>query len=251
MKILIIEDEKPAAEKLQKALAKANPSIQFVAILNSVSASIEWFQKNVQPDLVMMDIELTDGISFKIFDTIQLSCPVIFTTAFDEYWQEAFENNGIDYLLKPIKQDKLELALKKYQSLQNHFAANLQQLLQWQQQAPVSSYKKRWLVKRGIDYVAIKTEDIAYCYATHKLVCMVDNQNQKFILDKSLADLEKELDPMQFFRINRKYLANINAVKKIKSVGKGKLEVELSPAVEEEILISSENVAVFKEWMDR
>jgi DNA-binding LytR/AlgR family response regulator len=195
MKILIIEDEKPAAEKLQKALAKADPGIHLTGVLNSVSASVDWLKNNAQPDLVMMDIELTDGLSFKIFDSVQLSCPIIFTTAFDEYWQEAFEHNGIDYLLKPVKQDKLEFALKKYHSLQKHFAANLQQLLQWQQQSPVNNYKKRFLVKRGIDYVAVKTDDIAYCYATHKLVCMVDVQNQKFILDKSLADLEKELDP--------------------------------------------------------
>ena len=249
MKVLIIEDEKPAAEKLQKALAKANPDIQLVAVLDSVAASVEWLKKNPQPDLIMMDIELTDGFSFKIFEQIQLSCPVIFTTAFDEYWQEAFEHNGIDYLLKPIRQDKLEFALNKYNSLQNHFAHNLQKLLQWQPAA--GNYKKRFLIKRGIDYIAVKTEDIAYCYATHKLVCMVDNQNQKFILDRSLADIEKELDPSLFFRINRKYLAGINAVKKIRSCGKGKLLVELSPPVEEEIVISNETVAGFKEWMDR
>jgi DNA-binding LytR/AlgR family response regulator len=251
MKILIIEDEKPAAEKLQKALAKADGNIQFAGIINSVSASIDYFKTHPQPDLVMMDIELTDGLSFKIFDSIQLNCPVIFTTAFDEYWQEAFEHNGIDYLLKPIKQDKLEFALNKYHSLQKHFAANLRQLLHWQQQSPASNYKKRFLVKRGIDYVAVKTDDIAFCYATHKLVCMVDAQNQKFILDKSLADLEKELDPAQFFRINRKYLVSINAVKKIQSIGKGKLWVELLPAVDEEIVISNENVAGFKAWVDR
>jgi len=251
MKILIIEDEKPAAEKLQKALTKANPDVQLVAILNSVTTSVEWLKKNSQPDLIMMDIELTDGLSFKIFEEVQPGCPVIFTTAFDEYWQEAFEHNGIDYLLKPIKQEKLEFALHKYHSLQKHFAANLQQLLQWQQHSASGNYKKRFLVKRGIDYIAVKTEDIAYCYATHKLVCMVDIHNQKFILDRSLADLEKELDPSQFFRLNRKYLAGINAVKKIRSFGKGKLLVELSPAVEEEIVISNETVAGFKEWMDR
>jgi two-component system LytT family response regulator len=251
MTILIIEDEKPAAEKLQKALLKATPAISIAAILNSVTASIDWLKDHQQPDLIMMDIELTDGLSFTIFDAIQLTCPVIFTTAFDEYWQEAFEHNGIDYLLKPIKQDKLETALKKYHSLQKHFAANLQQLLHWQQQPQTNTYKKRFLVKRGIDYVAVKTEEIAYCYATHKLVCLVDNQNRKFILDKSLADLEKEIDPAQFFRINRKYLVNSNAVKKIQSIGKGKLWVELSPEIEEEIVISSENVSAFKEWMDR
>ena len=150
--------------------------------------------------------------------------------------------------LSPLKQDKLEAALKKYEKLKQHFSINLNQLLQYNQQ-PENKYKKRYLVKRGSDLIAIKTEDIAYCYATHKLVCMVDNKNQKFILDKSLSDMEKELAPSQFFRINRKYIANINALKKMKLYGKGKLLVELIPAVEEEVIISNETVAAFKEWI--
>ena len=133
--------------------------------------------------------------------------------------------------------------------MKQHFAANLQQLLQWQQNENTTTYKKRFLVKRGVDYVAIKAEDIAYCYATHKLVCMVSNENQKFILDKSLADMEKELNPAQFHRVNRKYLVNINAVKRIRSFAKGKLLIEIQPVVEEEIIVSTENIATFKEWM--
>ena len=133
--------------------------------------------------------------------------------------------------------------------MKQHFAANLQQLLQWQQNENTTTYKKRFLVKRGVDYVAIKAEDIAYCYATHKLVCMVSNENQKFILDKSLADMEKELNPAQFHRVNRKYLVNINAVKRIRSFAKGKLLIDIQPAVEEEIIVSTENTTSFKEWM--
>jgi DNA-binding LytR/AlgR family response regulator len=250
MNIIIIEDEKPSAEKLQKALQKAGASIQVLATLGSVAASVAWLQQHPQPDLILMDIELTDGTSFSIFNNVSITCPVIFITAYDEYWQEAFEHNSIDYLLKPVKQEKLQAALHKYNVLKQHFSSNFQQLLQWQQQ-PAEKYKKRFLVKRGLEYIAVKTTDIAYCYATHKLVCMVDMQNQKYILDKSLADLEKELDPNNFFRINRKYLANINAVHKMKAYGKGKLQVELLPAVEEELIISNENVNAFKEWMDR
>ena len=138
-----------------------------------------------------------------------VNCPVIFTTAYDEYWQEAFEHNSIDYLLKPIKQEKLEAALKKYEQLKKYFTNNFQQLMHWQQQTKQIAYKKRFLVKKGNDYITIKTEEIAYFYATHKLVCMVEKEGQKFILDKSLADLEKELEPSLFYRINRKYLVNI------------------------------------------
>src|SRR6185436_9640935 len=174
MKTIIIEDEKPAAEKLQKALLKADPAMDVVAVTNSVRSSVEWLQQNPQPDLLFMDIELGDGLSFKIFDEVNITSPVIFCTAYDEYWQEAFEHNSIDYLLKPIRQDKLENALNKYDKLKQHFATNFQQLQQWQQQPAGNGYKKRFLVKRGIDYISIKTDDIAYFYAAHKLVCMVD-----------------------------------------------------------------------------
>jgi two-component system, LytTR family, response regulator len=249
MKVIIIEDEKPAAEKLLKAIQQADDSIEVAAVLNSIKASVDWLQQNPMPELLFMDIELGDGLSFKIFDKINISSPVIFCTAFDEYWQEAFEHNSIDYLLKPVKQDKLATALNKYDKLKQHFAASFQQLQQWQQQPGGNGYKKRFLVKRGIDYISIKTDDIAYFYAAHKLVCMVDNKSQKFILDQSLADIEKQLDPTQFYRVNRKYLVHLSAIKKIKSYPKSKLQLEVSPTVSEDIVISQENVAAFKQWM--
>ncbi|MEI9943697.1 MAG: LytTR family DNA-binding domain-containing protein [Chitinophagaceae bacterium] len=249
MKVIIIEDEKPAADKLRRAIMKADATIEVVTLLASVQSSITWLQENAQPELIFMDIELSDGLSFKIFEKIKLSCPIIFTTAYDEYWQEAFEHNSIDYLLKPIKQDKLEAALKKYEALRKYFSANFQQLLQSQQQAQPQGYKKRFLVKRGTDYIGIKTEDIAYFYAAHKLVCMVDRSGQKFILDQSLADIEKQLDPSQFYRVNRKYLVHLNAIKKIKTWPKSKLQLEIEPAINEDVVISQENVAAFKEWM--
>jgi len=248
MRTLIIEDEKPAAEKLKKAIQKIDSGILIEATLSSVKETIAWLQQNSSPELIFMDIELSDGLSFKIFDAVAINCPIIFTTAYDEYWQDAFEYNSIDYLLKPIKQEKLETALKKYEQLKKYFTNNFQQLMNWQQQSKQTVYKKRFLVKKGNDYVTIKTEDIAYFYATHKLVCMVEKEGQKFILDKSLADLEKELEPALFYRINRKYLVNIGAIKKIKSYPKSKLQIELSPPVAEEVIISQENTAAFKEW---
>lgn len=250
MRVAIIEDEKPAAEKLRKALLQYDSSIEVMAVLGTVANAVAWLQRNPMPAIVFMDIELTDGLSFKILEQCSLSCPVIFTTAYDEYWQEAFEYNSIDYLLKPIRQEKLETAIKKYHSLGQHFANNFQQLTSWQGQPQREKFKRRFLVKRGMDYITIKTEDIAYFYATHKLVCLVDHNNQHFILDKSLAELEKEIDPSQFYRANRKYLVNMSAVKKIKAYPKSKLLLELNPPTNEELLISQENVAAFKEWMD-
>ena len=246
MKAIIIEDEQPAVDKLINALNRYDPAIQIVAELKSISEATKWFAHNPMPDLVFMDIELTDGLSFKIFDTVSITCPIIFTTAYDDYWQEAFEHNSIDYLLKPIKQQKLEVALSKYESLKKHFSQNLQQLLS---QKTGNGLKKRFLVKRGIDYISIKTEDIAYFYAAHKVVCLVDSKGNKYILDQSLADLEKQVDPSTFYRVNRKYLVHINAIRKIKSFPKSKIQLEIEPSVTEEIVISQENVTAFKEWM--
>jgi DNA-binding LytR/AlgR family response regulator len=249
MNVIIIEDEKPAAGKLQKALLKCDTGIEVLAVLGNVHDAVDWLQQHAAPELIFMDIELSDGLSFKIFEKVTISCPVIFTTAFDEYWQEAFEHNSIDYLLKPVKQEKLEAALKKYEKLKQFFSLNYQNLLNWQTQKPANGYKKRFLVKRGADYISVKTEEIAYFYATHKLVCLVDNKSQKFILDQSLADIESQLDPALFYRVNRKYLVNMGAIKRIKSYPKSKLLLEVEPVLAEEIIISQENVAAFKQWM--
>jgi len=142
MKVVIIEDEKPAAEKLQKSLQKIDQSIEVIAVLNSIKESLQWMRENEQPELFLMDISLTDGLSFKIFEQEKINCPVIFITAYDEYWQEAFEYNSIDYLLKPVKQEKLEAAIKKYESLKQYFASNFKNLLKrWKSEW----YKEVWL----------------------------------------------------------------------------------------------------------
>ncbi len=250
MNVIIIEDEKPAAEKLQKDLQQADASVAVLALLNNCREAIEWLSQHEGPDLIFMDIALTDGLSFTIFDKVQVTCPVIFCTAFDDYWQEAFEHNSIDYLLKPVKPEKLQAALQKYDKLKQYFSRNLTSLTTWHHQQQASTFKKRFLVKRGADYISVKAEEIAYLYAAHKLVCMVDNTNRKFILDCSLSDIEKQLDPQFFFRVNRKYLVNQNAIKKIKASAKSKLELDLEPAAAEEIIVSQENAAAFKAWMD-
>jgi DNA-binding LytR/AlgR family response regulator len=248
MKCVIIEDEKPAAEKLLTLLAVSNQPVFVEAVLGSIREAISWLQQHPAPELIFMDIELSDGLSFKIFDEINVECPIIFTTAYDEYWQEAFEHNSIDYLLKPVKPEKLEAALKKYEKLKQHFTG-YKDLVNWPSASNQSGFKKRFLVKRGTDYVSIKTEEVAYFYATHKLVCMVDSSGQKFIMDQSLADIETQVDPAVFYRVNRKYLVNMSAIKRIKAYPKSKLLLEIVPLVTEEIIISQENAAAFKQWM--
>lgn len=248
MKIIIVEDEKPAALKLQKSIERYDGNMEVAAVLGSIQESVLWLTQNEHPQLAFMDISLGDGLSFKIFEQVKIEFPVIFTTAYDEYWQEAFEYNSIDYLLKPLKQEKLEAALKKIESLRKHFTQQFQQLQSWQQ-AHSSGYKKRFLAKRGSDYISVKTDDIAYFFATHKLVCMVEKTNQKFILDQSLSDIESQLDPSLFFRISRKYLVNIHSVKRIQTWTKGKLRIEIEPGPGEEIVVAQESAAGFKKWM--
>lgn len=249
MKVIIIEDERTAAEKLLLSIKACGTPTEILAVLGSVQESVEWLQQHAHPDLIFMDIQLTDGLSFKIFDHITISCPVVFTTAYDDYWQQAFEYNSIDYLLKPVQQEKLELTFTKYENIKQYFYSHFQSLMQYHQHPSAEKIKKRFLVKRGVDYVAVKADDIAYFYAVHKLVCMVDKNGQKFILDRSLSDLEKETDPLVFYRANRKFLINITAIKKIKSYPRSKLQLELTPPVEEEVIISQENVSDFKTWM--
>ncbi|WP_336514712.1 LytTR family DNA-binding domain-containing protein [Pollutibacter soli] len=251
MKVVIIEDETPAADKLQKAIQKTDKAPEVIAILQSVHAAVQWFSENPAPDLIFMDIELTDGHSFSIFEKVNITCPIIFITAYDDYWQTAFEYNSIDYLLKPLKQEKLEAALQKYDKLKRHFNDNFQQLMKYRGDTQEPVLKKRMLVKKGSDYVSVIISDIAYFYATHKLICLVDKEGRKFILDQSLSEIEKQVDPALFYRVNRKYLVNMNAIKRIRTYPKSKLLLEIDPPIEEEIIISQENVMAFKEWMDR
>jgi len=250
MKVLIVEDEKPAADKLLRALMKTSGEIEVLSILESVQDTVHWLGNNPCPQLIFMDIQVADGLSFQIFEHNNVGCPVIFVTAFDNYWQTSFEHNGIDYLLKPIRQEKLEAALNKYHNLKQHFSVDYSSLMYKRQITESSNgFKKRLLVKKGVDYFSLKTDEIAYFYATHKVVCLLDKNGQKFILDRSLSDIENEMDPKLFYRINRKYLVNMNAIRRIKTYPKSKLMVELNPAVQEDIVISSEVATDFKHWL--
>lgn len=249
MKVLIVEDERPAAEKLKHALNKSNKEIEVLSVLSSVKETIVWLNEHPAPQLIFMDIQVADGLSFKIFEQKTISCPVIFVTAYDEYWQNSFEYNGIDYLLKPVQQEKLDAALNKYKKLKEYFSVDYKQLLHHREPDSRGDYKKRLLVKKGLDYYCIKTEEIAYFFAAYKVVFLVDSQGQKFILDKSLSEIEKEIDPRLFYRVNRKYLVNMNAISRIKSYSKSKLLLEVMPTLEEEIVISPENAGAFKSWL--
>ena len=250
MTILIIEDEKPAAEKLAKGIWQFDSTATLVGPLRSVKESVSWFANNTMPDLVFVDIQLTDGLSLDLFKKVTVTCPVIFATAFDEYLLEALEHNSIDYLLKPFKQEKLEGALKKYLRLKQHFTSTLTQFVQSYNPNGGKS-KGRIVVKKGIDFVSVKADDVAYFYTEHKVVFLIDKEGNRYLVDKPLAELEAELHTEKFFRVNRKFLVHINAIARFKSFEKGKILVELKPPTKEEVTVSQENAADFREWMGK
>jgi DNA-binding LytR/AlgR family response regulator len=247
MNVVIIEDEAPAAERLKKMLVPYGVDIR--QILPTLSAASAWLEAHPSPDLIFMDIQLSDGLSLDLFSRVRIDCPVIFITAYDQYWQEAFEYNSIDYLLKPLKPERLKATLDKFHELRDYFVTRYQGLEAYRASGP--AYKKQFLVRRGIEYVRIPTGEIAFFHASNKLICLVRNDGSKFILDGSLSDIEKQIDPGEFYRVNRKYLVNLQAILRIHALPKSKLTIEVAPSPNEEVVVSSENSSGFKKWVNR
>lgn len=242
MRVLIIEDEAPAADRLQKMLKATAYDIEILAVLDTLAGAKAWLQANALPDLIFMDVQLSDGLSLDLVREVRVACPVVFVTAYDEYWQEAFEYNSIDYLLKPVKEERLEAALRKFEEMKEYFMSRYQRMMENQE------HKERILVRRGTEFVSIRPEEIAYFHASHKLVCLVRQDGMKIILDRSLAEVEKEMALGAFYRLNRKYLVNASAIRKVSMLPKSKLLVEIEPAAKDELVVSSENSAGFKKW---
>lgn len=254
MKVLIIEDEIPAAEKLGRYLAKYDESIQVAAHLTSVKDAIQWLQEKQDTiDLIFMDIQLTDGLSFQIFQQVAIKKPVIFITAFNEFALDAFKVNSIDYLLKPITFTDLSASLKKLENLREQLQWNSQktELLQETFVTPkTAAYKNRFMVKSGDHIRSITADQIALFYADGRDVYLVTTQNRKFIIDYTLETLEDLLEPKTFFRINRTYILNINSIKDVIVYSNSRLKITLTQEFDKEIVVSREKVGPFKEWFD-
>ncbi len=251
MKVIIIEDETPAANQLSRLLQSINDEIEIVKRLDSVASAVHYFQAGSHcADLIFMDIQLADGLSFDIFSQVQVKTPVIFTTAFDQYTLKAFKVNSIDYLLKPVDPNELSRAVEKYQELyhkkNNDFSDKLMKLVQ---DINTAKYKERLLVKRGQQLSYIKTEATAFCYADGKLCYAVDFNNTKHLLESNLSQLEEQLQPNRFYRINRHLLVNIDAIKKVHTWLGGRLKLEINPATNSETVVSRERVNGFKDWL--
>ncbi len=255
MKTLIIEDEYPAAERLAKMLHKADSNIEILATTDSIEETKKWLTEHDAPDLIFSDIQLADGLSFRIFEEAQVKSPLIFTTSYDEYAIKAFKLQSIDYLLKPIKQQELESALNKFKKMQQTFSANnqlfrLEALLESLKPASEKKYKTRFLVKQHEQLIPVSQEQIAYFYTANEMVCLVRADGKQFLVDFTLEELEKILDIAYFFRLNRQFIAAMPAISKIHTYFNGKLKLELSPELSQEVIVSREKAQTFKEWIE-
>lgn len=251
IRTLIIEDEAPAAHRLRKLLQEAETTIRVLETLDSVSSAIKWFGENDPPDLLMLDIQLADGLSFEIFEKVSIDSFVIFTTAFDEYAIKAFELNSVDYLLKPVDPEKLHHALKKLLKLQGHPRPIDINALVSAMTREKEKYKERFVIQVGSSIMTIKSLDIAYFYSLEKNIFLVSNEGRNYPLDISLDRLEGILDPNHFFRINRQHLVNFRSIKKIKVLSKSRISILTSPASEEPLLVSTARTHLFRLWLDR
>jgi DNA-binding LytR/AlgR family response regulator len=250
MQVIIIEDEAPAASRLAALLLRINDEINIAEKLDSVESAVRYLQSAKNIDLIFMDIQLADGLSFDIFQQTKVTTPVIFTTAFDQYTLKAFKVNSIDYLLKPIDEDELRLAVEKYRALyhskENDFSEKILRVMREMNHAV---YAERLLIKRGQQLSYLKTATTAYCYADGKLCYAVDFNNNKYLLETNLSQLEEQLQPNKFFRINRNLLVNIEAVTKVHTWLGGRLKLELSLTTHTETIVSRERVNGFKSWL--
>jgi two-component system LytT family response regulator len=257
MKVFLIEDEELTARKMQRLLADVQPDARVVGVAGSIEASVAWLQTNPAPDLILMDIELADGQSFGIFNRTPVASPVIFTTAYDEYAIKAFTVHSIDYLLKPVKEEDLRRALAKLRDLKqilqgggnDALPTSLSRLLAQLAPPPSPHYRDRFMIKQGQRLFSVSVEDVAYLFSRNKLSFLKTNDGHEWMVDYSMDELDKMLDPRRFFRLNRQVIAGLSAVDKVHLYFNNKLKIQLLPPFEEEVLVSREKAGEFKAWL--
>ena len=245
---IIIEDERPSRESLLQTLARISADVNLLATITSVQEGINYLSEPRNADIIFSDVQLPDGLSFEIFRHCTVDSPVIFITAFDEFMMNAFEYNGIDYLLKPVDEKELDKALKKYNMLQHHFSGktDISKIVN-----PFLQTKKtRLVVKKGIESIALPFDDIVLFFTENKVVYVIDKSGKKYLSDKNLSDLEMELDKNRFFRANRQYIVNINYIRSFKPYEKVKLQIDLATTdVNHAIIVSQETAPAFRKWV--
>lgn len=251
MNIVIIEDEGLSARRLEKMIREADPRIEVLAKLESVEESVAWFRSHACPDLIFLDIHLEDGLGFNIFEQVVIHAPIIFTTAFDEYAIKAFKLKSIDYLLKPITQEDLAAAIRKYRdwSLPEKPVLDVQGLFELIR--PQTSFRSRFSVTVGDRIRSVPADRIAYFYSDAGITFLVCQDTHEYTLDASLDTLEHELDPARFFRVNRQFLISVDAVVQAHVYPKSRLKLELLPPASQEVFVSLDRVTGFKRWLGR
>lgn len=250
MEVLIIEDELAASKRLSNLIIELEPDLKILETLDSVETSIHWFQNHPTPDLVFMDIQLGDGLSFEIFETCEINTPIIFTTAYDQYTLQAFKVNSVDYLLKPIKEDELKQSLMKYRKLQGATSSKIDYkslALALKESKP--DFQKRIVVKYGQNIKAVAIADIAYFYTEEKIVFLQTSDGKRYAIDYNLDQLEQLLDPAQFFRINRQFIVGVTAIDSMYTYSKSRVKINLIPPVTGETIVSTERSSKFKKWL--
>lgn len=250
MKVLIVEDEPFARERLRKLIAQHDARITVVGEIDSVEDAVRFFQAGRPVDVVFLDIQLSDGVSFEIFERATVSCPVVFTTAYDQYALQAFRVQGIDYLLKPLDLPDVQRA---FAQVERYLPRPEYQLLQQVYRQPLPTYKSRFLVKTGDQYQTIPVDDIAYLYADGKVTYLVSKSSRRrYLLDHTLESLESSLlEPARFFRINRKFMVPIDGLREVHSYANGRLKVLTVVPGEADMIVSRERVSAFKAWLDQ
>ena len=248
MNILIIEDEGPAARRLAQLLNEKMPGSKIHGHLDTISSAVQWLGTYPEPDLIFLDIQLADGISFEIFDKIKVTSPIIFCTAYDQYAIRAFKLNSIDYLLKPIDPDELGQALHKFQNNRKEPVISLDQIRSLMLPA-VKTFKSRFLVKIGERIQTVDVQDIAFFFSEDKVTFLQTGSGKKYIVDYTLDDLDDMLSPELFFRLNRKYISSISAIKDVFTYSNSRLKIHLQNCADNDILISRERMGAFKTWL--
>jgi DNA-binding LytR/AlgR family response regulator len=252
MNVLIIEDEPQAAQRIEKLVVTIIPSVRILGKLDSIKNSVNWIKSNPAPDLILMDIQLADGISFSIFDQCQVKSPVIFTTAYDEYALKAFKVNSIDYILKPIDEKELRAALNKFQSLNSATSSDkMLESIGHAMQMLTKKYKERFMIKVGEHLKSIEVEEILFFFSLEKTTFAQTKDGRKHILDFTLDQLENLLNPENYFRINRKYIINTKSIQDMISYTNSRLKLVLKTSDDNDVIVARERVQEFKEWMDR
>ena len=258
MNILIVEDEDLAVKKLKKTLSSVAEEAVVVGETDSIKSTVSWLESNTAPDLILMDIELADGQSFEIFNHAEVKSPVIFITSYDEYALKAFKVNSIDYLLKPVQKEDLQVALDKYRQLKAAYqkeeapAVSIEALVkELQQKIQTQDYRKRFLVKLGQKLVSIEVDDIAYFFSDGRLNFFKTYDNRKFVVDYTMDELNEMLDPQNFFRISRSFFISVKSVGQIHDYFGNRLLLDLKPDTDKEAIVSREKVTEFKNWLGK